>query len=169
MIYQANTLTVKEVQDGIAELSFCSPNSVNKLDLATLESLDKALDALQNHAGLKGLLLTSDKDSFIVGADITEFLGLFAKTEAELDTWLQFANSIFNKLEDLPQRTMLNTCLKNVLNLTFDRSKLKLLVKPETRKITTFRPASYLFSLSLNVFLVFSEALWAFQHRTAIW
>jgi len=106
MIYQANTLTVKELQDGIAELSFCSPNSVNKLDLATLESLDKALDALQTHPGLKGLLLTSDKDTFIVGADITEFLGLFAKTETELDTWLQFANSIFNKLEDLPVPTI---------------------------------------------------------------
>ncbi|MGR5196140.1 fatty acid oxidation complex subunit alpha FadB [Vibrio rotiferianus] len=106
MIYQAETLQVKEVQDGIAELSFCSPKSVNKLDLATLESLDKALDALIAHQGLKGLMLTSDKDAFIVGADITEFLGLFAKTDAELDQWLQFANSIFNKLEDLPVPTI---------------------------------------------------------------
>ncbi|MCQ6508093.1 enoyl-CoA hydratase-related protein, partial [Vibrio parahaemolyticus] len=38
--------------------------------------------------------------------DITEFLGLFAKTDAELDHWLQFANSIFNKLEDLPVPTI---------------------------------------------------------------
>ncbi|HBH7870883.1 TPA: fatty acid oxidation complex subunit alpha FadB [Vibrio parahaemolyticus] len=106
MIYQADTLQVKEIQDGIAELSFCSPKSVNKLDLATLESLDKALDALTSHQGLKGLMLTSDKDAFIVGADITEFLDLFAKTDAELDQWLQFANSIFNKLEDLPVPTI---------------------------------------------------------------
>ncbi|RSD32720.1 fatty acid oxidation complex subunit alpha FadB [Vibrio pectenicida] len=106
MIYQAETLQVKELHDGIAELSFCSPKSVNKLDLATLESLDKALDALKNHNGLKGLLLTSDKDTFIVGADITEFLGLFSKPEAELDKWLQFANSVFNKLEDLPVPTL---------------------------------------------------------------
>ncbi|MFH4402606.1 fatty acid oxidation complex subunit alpha FadB [Vibrio diabolicus] len=106
MIYQAETLQVKEIQDGIVELTFCSPKSVNKLDLATLESLDKALDALIAHQGLKGLLLTSDKDAFIVGADITEFLGLFAKTDAELDQWLQFANSIFNKLEDLPVPTI---------------------------------------------------------------
>lgn len=106
MIYQAETLQVKEIQDGIAELSFCSPKSVNKLDIATLESLDKALDALIAHQGLKGLLLTSDKDAFIVGADITEFLGLFAKTDAELDQWLQFANSIFNKLEDLTVPTI---------------------------------------------------------------
>lgn len=106
MIYQAKNLQVKELQDGIAELSFCAPGSVNKLDLATLESLDKALDALYAHSSLKGLLLTSDKEAFIVGADITEFLGLFAKPEAELDQWLQFANSIFNKLEDLPVPTL---------------------------------------------------------------
>lgn len=106
MIYQAETLQVKELQNGIAELSFCAPQSVNKLDLATLESLDKALDALSTHSSLKGLLLTSDKDAFIVGADITEFLGLFAKQESELDEWLRFANSIFNKLEDLPVPTI---------------------------------------------------------------
>ncbi|EGU60752.1 multifunctional fatty acid oxidation complex subunit alpha [Vibrio nigripulchritudo ATCC 27043] len=106
MIYQSNTLQVKELKDGIAELSFCSPGSVNKLDLATLESLDQALDALKDHSGLRGLILTSDKDSFIVGADITEFLGLFAKPEDELDQWVQFANSIFSKLEDLPVPTL---------------------------------------------------------------
>ncbi|MGL0948268.1 fatty acid oxidation complex subunit alpha FadB [Vibrio vulnificus] len=106
MIYQAETLQVKEVQDGVAEILFCAPNSVNKLDLATLASLDKALDALTAHSGLKGVMLTSDKEAFIVGADITEFLGLFAKPEEELDQWLQFANSIFNKLEDLPVPTV---------------------------------------------------------------
>ncbi|WGY48272.1 fatty acid oxidation complex subunit alpha FadB [Vibrio sp. ABG19] len=106
MIYQANTLQVKELQDGIAELTFCAPQSVNKLDLATLQSLDEALDVLHATSGLKGLILNSDKDAFIVGADITEFLGLFAKPEAELDQWLQFANRIFNKLEDLPVPTL---------------------------------------------------------------
>ncbi len=106
MIYQANTLQVKELQDGIAELSFCAPNSVNKLDLATLEALDQALDKLAQYPGLKGVLLTSDKDTFIVGADITEFLGLFAKPEHELEKWLQFAHRIFDKLEDLPVPTL---------------------------------------------------------------
>ncbi|USD65269.1 fatty acid oxidation complex subunit alpha FadB [Vibrio sp. SCSIO 43136] len=106
MIYQSNTLQVKELQNGIAELSFCAPGSVNKLDVATLEALDKALDAVNAASNIKGLLLTSDKDAFIVGADITEFLGLFAKPEEELDKWLQYANAIFNKLEDLPFPTL---------------------------------------------------------------
>ncbi|WP_260261578.1 fatty acid oxidation complex subunit alpha FadB [Vibrio intestinalis] len=106
MIYQANSLYIKEVKDGIAELCFSSPQSVNKLDLATLKSLDESLDVLHQSENIKGLLLTSDKDSFIVGADITEFLGLFAKPEEELDQWLQFANQIFSKLEDLPFPTV---------------------------------------------------------------
>ncbi|MGC9403235.1 fatty acid oxidation complex subunit alpha FadB [Vibrio genomosp. F10 str. 9ZC157] len=106
MIYQANTLKVKKHENGIAELSFCAPKSVNKLDLSTLESLDKALDAIKAQSDVKGLILTSDKDTFIVGADITEFLGLFAKTDQELDQWLRFANDIFSKLEDLPFPTL---------------------------------------------------------------
>ncbi|TXZ76936.1 fatty acid oxidation complex subunit alpha FadB [Vibrio mimicus] len=106
MIYQAKTLQVNQLANGIAELSFCARASVNKLDLHTLESLDKALDALAADSSVKGLILSSDKDAFIVGADITEFLGLFAKPEAELDEWLQFANRIFNKLEDLPFPTL---------------------------------------------------------------
>ncbi|MEZ8826268.1 fatty acid oxidation complex subunit alpha FadB [Vibrio amylolyticus] len=106
MIYQANTLQVKKHDNGIAELSFCAPKSVNKLDLATLESLSEALDALKKQTDIKGLILSSDKDTFIVGADITEFLGLFAKSDEELDQWLRFANDIFSKLEDLPFPTL---------------------------------------------------------------
>lgn len=106
MIYQAKTLQVKELQDGIVELSFCSPESVNKLDLATLTSLNEALDALYSYSELKGLILTSNKSAFIVGADITEFLGLFELPDEELDQWLRFANNIFNKLEDLPVPTL---------------------------------------------------------------
>ncbi|CAM2960635.1 fatty acid oxidation complex subunit alpha FadB [Vibrio rarus] len=101
MIYQAETLTVKEHQNGIVEICFCGDKSVNKLDLKTLEALDIGIKSLQQHATLKGVIISSDKESFIVGADITEFLGLFAKPKQELDQWLQFANSIFNNLEDL--------------------------------------------------------------------
>lgn len=106
MIYQANTLWAKELEHGIVELRFCAPQAVNKLDLATLESLDQALDNIISLDTARGLILTSEHDSFIVGADITEFLGLFDKPEHELDQWLTFANSIFNKLEDLPFPTL---------------------------------------------------------------
>lgn len=106
MIYQSETLSVHYLEDGIAELNLNAPGSINKFDLKTLECFNEALNALYQQTDLKGLLLTSDKDSFIVGADITEFLGLFAKPANELSQWLTRANDIFNKLEDLPVPTL---------------------------------------------------------------
>jgi 3-hydroxyacyl-CoA dehydrogenase/enoyl-CoA hydratase/3-hydroxybutyryl-CoA epimerase/enoyl-CoA isomerase len=106
MIYQGETLSVRYLDDGIAELNLNAPGAVNKFDLKTLECLNEALNALYQQSDLKGLLITSDKDAFIVGADITEFLGLFAKPAEELSQWLTHANDIFNKLEDLPVPTL---------------------------------------------------------------
>lgn len=107
MIYQGENLSVRYIADGIAELTFdAKQGSVNKLDKSTLVSLDEAISALQQQTELKGLLLSSAKDAFIVGADITEFLGLFALPEEELGAWLTKANDIFNALEDLPVPTV---------------------------------------------------------------
>ncbi|MBM7455979.1 3-hydroxyacyl-CoA dehydrogenase/enoyl-CoA hydratase/3-hydroxybutyryl-CoA epimerase/enoyl-CoA isomerase [Oceanisphaera litoralis] len=106
MIYQGEALSVQVLQDGIAELSFDSKGSVNKLDRATLLSLEQAVTALEQTPNLKGLMLTSRKDTFIVGADITEFLDMFDLPPARLDEWLSQANRIFNRIEDLPFPTV---------------------------------------------------------------
>lgn len=106
MLYQGETLYLNWLEDGIAELVFSAPGSVNKLDTDTVASLGKALDILEKQTSLKGLLLRSDKPAFIVGADITEFLSLFAAPADKLHEWLVFANDIFNRLEDLPVPTL---------------------------------------------------------------
>ena len=106
MIYQGETLSVRYLEDGIAELNLNAPGAINKFDLKTLESFNEALNALYHQSDLKGLLVTSSKDAFVVGADITEFLGLFAKPAEELSQWVTHANDIFNKLEDLPVPTL---------------------------------------------------------------
>ncbi|MEL6090142.1 fatty acid oxidation complex subunit alpha FadB [Plesiomonas shigelloides] len=107
MLYQSPTLTLRWLTDGIAELQFSAQSAaVNKFDLQTLTSLGEALELLQGQTALQGLLVSSAKDSFIVGADITEFLGLFALPEEELQRWLARANAIFNQLEDLPVPTV---------------------------------------------------------------
>lgn len=77
MLYKGDTLYLDWLEDGIAELVFDAPCSVNKLDTATVASLGHALDVLEKQSDLKGLLLRSEKAAFIVGADITEFLSLF--------------------------------------------------------------------------------------------
>ncbi|MFB0712156.1 fatty acid oxidation complex subunit alpha FadB [Buttiauxella noackiae] len=106
MLYQGETLHLDWLEDGIAELVFDAPGSVNKLDTATVASLGHALDVLEKQPQLKGLLLSSNKAAFIVGADITEFLSLFLVPAEQLTHWLQFANSVFNRLEDLPVPTI---------------------------------------------------------------
>ena len=106
MLYKGDTLYLDWREDGIAELVFDAPGSVNKLDTATVASLGEALDVLEKQKDLQGLLLRSEKAAFIVGADITEFLSLFLVPEEQLSQWLHFANSVFNRLEDLPVPTI---------------------------------------------------------------
>ncbi|WP_297200694.1 fatty acid oxidation complex subunit alpha FadB [uncultured Pluralibacter sp.] len=106
MLYKGDTLYLDWLEDGIAELVFDAPGSVNKLDTATVASLGEALDVIEKEDALKGLLLRSEKAAFIVGADITEFLGLFQVPQEQLSQWLAFANSVFNRLEDLPVPTI---------------------------------------------------------------
>lgn len=106
MLYQGETLYLDWLENDIAELVFSAPGSVNKLDTATVASLGNALDILEKQKDLKGLLLRSDKNAFIVGADIMEFLSLFLVPAEQLSQWLHFANSVFNRLEDLPVPTL---------------------------------------------------------------
>ena len=74
MIYQGNAVSVQLLDDGIAELKFdLQGESVNKFDRATLEDLSKATEALKGNDQVKGIVVTSGKKVFIVGADITEF------------------------------------------------------------------------------------------------
>lgn len=105
MIYQSPTIQVELTADKIARLCFNAPGSVNKFDRETLASLNAALDVLKD-SDAKAAVLTSGKDTFIVGADITEFLALFAEEDAKLMEWIAQANVVFNKLEDLPFPTV---------------------------------------------------------------
>jgi 3-hydroxyacyl-CoA dehydrogenase/enoyl-CoA hydratase/3-hydroxybutyryl-CoA epimerase/enoyl-CoA isomerase len=87
----------------LAELCFDRKDeSVNKFDARTVTELGEAAAALQKDGKVKGLLVTSAKDVFIVGADITEFGKNFAGPEDEIARWLFEANKAFNAVEDLP-------------------------------------------------------------------
>lgn len=102
MIYEGKAITVKEIEGGIAQLNFdLQGESVNKFNRLTIEELRAATDALKAQKNLKGLVVTSSKDSFIVGADITEFTELFAGSEEDLVANNLKANEVFNAVEDL--------------------------------------------------------------------
>ncbi len=103
MIYEGKAITVKEIEGGIAQLNFdLEGESVNKFNRLTIEELGAAAESLKNAGGIKGLVVTSSKDCFIVGADITEFTDLFAGSEEELIANNLKANAVFSAIEDLP-------------------------------------------------------------------
>ncbi|GGY10869.1 fatty acid oxidation complex subunit alpha [Litchfieldella qijiaojingensis] len=107
MIYQGNAITVATNGDGIATLTFdLKDESINKLSSSVVGELDEAVKALQSASGVKGLIIASAKDVFIVGADITEFHGLFEKGEDFLVEMNQRVHAIFNAIEDLPFPTV---------------------------------------------------------------
>ena len=103
MIYQSDSLTVTRLEGDIAELNFdLNGESVNKFNQATVNDLTAALDALETESGIKGLLVTSGKGVFIVGADITEFTELFKSTADEIKPVFVPNNTNLNRIGKLP-------------------------------------------------------------------
>ena len=101
-IFLGDSVQVFWLEDGIAELVFDNKkSSVNKFDRATLQELSAAVTKLIEQKALHGLLIRSAKDVFIVGADVTEFLGYFKASDAELTSWLTETHRIFAAFEDL--------------------------------------------------------------------
>jgi 3-hydroxyacyl-CoA dehydrogenase/enoyl-CoA hydratase/3-hydroxybutyryl-CoA epimerase/enoyl-CoA isomerase len=109
MIYQGKTLCVNFIdnRDGIAKLTFDRENdAINKFDQLTLNELRAAVEAIKITDGIHGLMINSNKDAFIVGADITEFQSLFKNEEALLAAEVYKLHEIFNGIEDLPYPTV---------------------------------------------------------------
>lgn len=107
MIYSGKTLTVEANQDAIALLTLdLDGESVNKLASYVLKELGEAVEAIKATADLKGLVIRSAKEAFVVGADITEFHQMFEKDEAFLIDMNMTVHGIFNAIEDLPFPTV---------------------------------------------------------------
>jgi 3-hydroxyacyl-CoA dehydrogenase/enoyl-CoA hydratase/3-hydroxybutyryl-CoA epimerase/enoyl-CoA isomerase len=108
MIYSGKAITVQATGDGIAELCFdLQDESVNKFNALTLNELQEATAAIAADSSLKGVIVTSGKPVFIVGADIMEFGSLFGGAEDAITEKILGINmNIFNAFEDLPVPTV---------------------------------------------------------------
>ncbi len=103
MIYSGKAISVRILDKGIAELTFdLQGESINKFNALTIDELRQAGEALAAAEGVEGLLVSSAKDSFIVGADITEFGSNFNLSEEEIAERIYQTNQYFNAIEDLP-------------------------------------------------------------------
>ncbi|MBB3168624.1 fatty acid oxidation complex subunit alpha FadB [Simiduia aestuariiviva] len=102
MVYQGKSVSVRQLEAGIAELCFdAEGESVNKFDLRTVQELGEAISALEQLPGLQGVIATSGKGVFIVGADITEFGSVFNAGSDAVIAHLSKNNENNNRLEDL--------------------------------------------------------------------
>ncbi|MGI4840212.1 MAG: fatty acid oxidation complex subunit alpha FadB [Janthinobacterium lividum] len=107
MIYEGKAITVTALESGIVELKFdLKGESVNKFNRLTLSELRQAIEAIKADASVKGVLVSSGKDVFIVGADITEFVDNFKLPDAELLAGNLEVNRIFSDFEDLTVPTV---------------------------------------------------------------
>ena len=87
MIFQSEAFSVTLGTEGIAELKFDFQNeSVNKFNKRAILDLKAAVEVIGANSEIKGLVISSGKSTFVVGADITEFGEMFAGPEDALIT-----------------------------------------------------------------------------------
>jgi 3-hydroxyacyl-CoA dehydrogenase/enoyl-CoA hydratase/3-hydroxybutyryl-CoA epimerase/enoyl-CoA isomerase len=102
MSYEGRAFKVLPLDGGLVELRFdLQGESVNKLNAAAIADLKEAVADVRGRGDLRGLLITSGKDVFCVGADVTEFPGHFKKSDEELARWLLDTDAVFSSIEDL--------------------------------------------------------------------
>jgi 3-hydroxyacyl-CoA dehydrogenase/enoyl-CoA hydratase/3-hydroxybutyryl-CoA epimerase/enoyl-CoA isomerase len=108
MIFEGQCLTAKRLTNDLVELNFdLQDSSINKLNLATISELKQAIEAVSKEAQtIKGMILSSAKKDFIVGADITEFMGWFALPDEAFTERLLDVQKTFADIEDLPFPTV---------------------------------------------------------------
>ncbi len=106
-MYKGKAFELSALDEGLCHLVFdLQGESVNKFNLAAMSELNDVLDVLERDDRVRGLLISSGKDSFVVGADIKEFGSVFAEGEAAILAHLSSNNASFTRLESLPFPTV---------------------------------------------------------------
>jgi 3-hydroxyacyl-CoA dehydrogenase/enoyl-CoA hydratase/3-hydroxybutyryl-CoA epimerase/enoyl-CoA isomerase len=107
MLFEGQTIKVDTHDGELAELRFERDNeAVNKLDALAFGELRRAINAIAASAAIRGVLITSAKDTFIVGADIFEFTSVFKWPEKDIEAFVGANSEIITALSDLPVPTV---------------------------------------------------------------
>ena len=103
MLFNGQAFRLENLPGDILKVTFdLKDQSTNVFNALALKELGEVLEVIKKQKA-RGLLFTSGKPSgFVFGADITEFLGHFKKSETEMKTWIKSINDIFSGYEDLP-------------------------------------------------------------------
>lgn len=104
MLYNGEAFRLESLPNDILKVVFdLKDQSANVFNSLALKELGEVLEVIRKQTNTKGLLFTSGKPSgFVFGADVTEFLDHFKKSEEEMRAWIAGINRIFSGYEDLP-------------------------------------------------------------------
>ncbi len=92
-MFQGNSINVQRIEEGFVELCFDRrEDSINKFDQRTRHELADAVGSIAGDGTVRGVLITSAKKTFVVGADINE---LSRRSAFRRPTWpCETSNSI---------------------------------------------------------------------------
>lgn len=106
-MFQGQAIRLLPLEGGFIELCFDRQGeSVNKLDAMTLNELREALELVRAQSNVIGLLLSSAKDTFIVGADLGELSALLRQSGEQIARVNASQSAVFSLLEELPFPTL---------------------------------------------------------------
>ena len=105
-MFQGQSIQVLPVAEpgaeGLIELRFDRQgDAINKLDARTVDEFRQAIDVIASAPAVRGVLVTSAKAVFIVGADITEFGQRFQQSPEAIAAGVRESNTMVNRFEDL--------------------------------------------------------------------
>lgn len=107
MIFEGQAIKVSADDSGVATVTLdLIGESVNKFNSLTINELSEAVSALKHVDDLKGVVFSSAKDVFVVGADITEFTAWFQLAEDEFSDKLRTVHALFSEISNLPCPTV---------------------------------------------------------------
>ncbi|MCA8348457.1 3-hydroxyacyl-CoA dehydrogenase NAD-binding domain-containing protein [Burkholderia cepacia] len=102
-MFQGENISVLSLDEGLVELRFDRRDAaINKLDARTIDEFRQATASIAATSAVRGVLVTSAKDVFIVGADITEFSAMFRQPADAIATAVRTNDAHVTMFEDLP-------------------------------------------------------------------
>ncbi len=87
-------------KDGIAYLVINRPQSLNALNIKTLQEINQITEKLEKDTDIKALIIRGAGRAFVAGADISEMQDMDEKQGREIS---KTAQEIFSRLHNLPQ------------------------------------------------------------------
>ncbi|SHI40259.1 enoyl-CoA hydratase [Dethiosulfatibacter aminovorans DSM 17477] len=87
-----------DIEDGIAMVVMNRPEAMNALNNNTLQELEQIIELVKMDKNVYGMIITGEGKAFVAGADIAQMKDYKAE---EGRNYAEFAQSIFNKIEDL--------------------------------------------------------------------